>query len=135
MNTLEKEYIYAIHEKTIEEFGGSDEKYDYTDDRIESILSQQYPYFYYDKYPSVFEKSAMLGYFFTKGHCFVDGNKRVGLYVIEVFLNINNHELKLSNDNAELLMIQIASCEFKGEDIDNYIYKLAGVIEVNSRRI
>ncbi|WP_425807540.1 type II toxin-antitoxin system death-on-curing family toxin [Desulfitobacterium sp. Sab5] len=71
------EDILEIHKEAIEMFGGSLEFYKDTELRIKSILDQQYPHFGYDKYPTLFEKAAMLWYFLTKNHCFVDGNKRV----------------------------------------------------------
>ena len=54
---LSKEHIYMIHEATIPEFGGNPGFYDYTDRRIESILSLQYPVFGYNKYPDLFPKN------------------------------------------------------------------------------
>ncbi|MHB1405549.1 MAG: Fic family protein [Desulfitobacteriaceae bacterium] len=61
-------------------FGGSLEYYQNTENKIKSVLDQQNPHFGYDKYPTVFDKAAMLWYFLTKNHCFMDGNKRVGFY-------------------------------------------------------
>ncbi|OLN32615.1 Doc protein [Desulfosporosinus metallidurans] len=43
--------------------------------KLKSILDQQYPHFGFDKYPTPFNKAAMLWYFLTKNHCFVDINE------------------------------------------------------------
>jgi death-on-curing protein len=118
---LEKEHIYLIHEQVINEFGGDMGIYENTDGKIESILSQQYPSFGYDKYSSVYKKAAMLLYFFSKSHCFVDGNKRVALGAAYTFLSINAVELTMSNEEAEDMTMNIAKSKFRGIEIDNYI--------------
>ncbi|WP_315856422.1 Fic family protein [Synechococcus sp. J7-Johnson] len=42
-----------------------------------------------DLYPTLIEKSAVLGFSLIKNHPFVDGNKRVGHAVMEVMLMLN----------------------------------------------
>jgi len=66
--------VLAIHKEAIEIFGGSFGYFRDTETMIKSVLDQQNPHFGYDKYPTLFNKAAMLWYFFTKNHCFVDGN-------------------------------------------------------------
>lgn len=122
---LAKEHIYMMHEEAIEEFGGEKGVYNYTDGKIQSILAQQTPYFGYDKYPNVFQKAAMLMYFFTKGHCFADGNKRVGLNSAIVFLMINGFEPVMKNKEAYDKTMEIAKDNSHNKDIDSYIYNLA----------
>jgi len=81
--------ILSIHKEAIEMFGGSFEYYKDTVAKVKSIIDQQYHHFDYDKYPTPFKKAAMLWYFLTKNHCFVDGNKRVGFYAAVILLKIN----------------------------------------------
>lgn len=52
--------ILEIHNEAIEIFGGSIDFYRDTKSKIQSILDQQYPHFGYDKYPTPFNKAAML---------------------------------------------------------------------------
>lgn len=121
-----------MHEEAIEQYGGESGLYDYTDDKIDSILDQQFSHFGYDKYPTLFDKTAMLGYFFAKDHCFRDGNKRVGLYVIDVMLAVNNHQLTLTNQEAEAMMNKIAESNVRGIEVDNYIKSISTYIEEHS---
>jgi death-on-curing protein len=114
-----------IHEATIRTFGGNSGYYDYTDHRIDSILSLQYPVFGFDKYPTIFQKAAMLMYFFTKGHCFVDGNKRVGIQTAIVFLDINGYEDYLDEDEGFDKTMEIAASNISEHERDNYIKNLA----------
>lgn len=131
MILLEKEHIYMIHNVAIENFGGESGIFNNTNDKIESILSQQYGYFGYDKYPTIFQKCAMLSYFFVKDHCFRDGNKRVSAYIIQVFLDLNGYELTMTNEKLERFVLGMANSE--ASNIDDYIFSLATTIEMNSK--
>lgn len=132
IETLDKQLIYDIHEFSLKKYGGrSGNKID-TDSKIESILSQQYPCFGYDKYETIFEKSAMLSYFFAKDHCFEDGNKRVAMFCLYMFLKINGYQFTLTENEATQFIITIVESKHRGEEIDNYIYGLADFIEENS---
>ncbi|MBU7008607.1 type II toxin-antitoxin system death-on-curing family toxin [Phosphitispora fastidiosa] len=110
-----------IHEESIILFGGEPGYYDYTDGRIESILSLQYPIFAHDKYPNIFQKAAMLLFFFTKDHCFIDGNKRVGIQSTIVFLTINGLIDNLDDDDGYLKSMEVASSRVSEVNRDAYI--------------
>lgn len=124
---LLKEQIYLLHNEAIEQFGGEKGYFNNTDDKIESILSQQFGYFGVDKYPTVFDKCAMLTYFFVKDHCFRDGNKRVAAYIIQVFLDINGYELTMNDKELEDFIIKIAESNIK--DTDKYIFEISETIK------
>jgi death-on-curing protein len=62
-------------------------------------------------YPTIFEKAAAICFSIVKNHPFVDGNKRVGHAVMEVFLVLNGHEIAASIDEQEQVILQIASSE------------------------
>lgn len=122
---LTREHIKIIHSQTIEMFGGNPGYYENTYDKIDSIIAQQYPLFGYDKYPTIFEKAAMLMYFFVKGHCFVDGNKRVGVQSAIVFLSVNGYEDNLDDDEGYEKTIEVASLDVSEVNRDAYIKELA----------
>ncbi|WP_209011313.1 type II toxin-antitoxin system death-on-curing family toxin [Paradesulfitobacterium ferrireducens] len=117
--------ILEIHREAIQLFAGSFEFYRDTESKIKSILDQQYPHFGYDKYPTLFQIAAMLWYFFTKNHCFVDGNKRVGFYAAAILLKINGYSDQVNDDEAYDKAIQITCSQLTGKDIDNNIYELS----------
>lgn len=125
MELLDFEDILLIYKEAIEKFGGSSEFYHDTEAKIHSILDQQYPHFGYDKYPSVYKKAAALWYFFTKGHCFVDGNKRVGFYAAATLLKINGYSDTADDDEAFEKSIQITCSQLTGSQIDEFINELA----------
>ena len=119
--TLEKEHIYELHKEAISNYGGEPATDENTENKIESILAQQYGYFGYEKYPTIIDKASMLLYFFAKGHCFKDGNKRVAVYSMIAFLNINGYSTYFSNDEIENVTYKAAEDESKGLYIDLYI--------------
>ena len=55
---------------------------------------------------------------FHKLHAFVDGNKRVAAAVAEIFIEINNSHLKLTNDQIVDLFLRIAAGELSREEVD-----------------
>lgn len=57
-------------------------------------------------YPTKEEKGARLGYTLISNHAFVDGNKRIGMYVMLTFLEVNGIRLTCSNEDV----VQAAEC-------------------------
>lgn len=135
MNLLKIEDIYAMHREATDNFGGEDGVFKDTDAKLQSILDQQYSHFGYDKYSTIFQKSAMLGYFLAKDHCFRDGNKRVALYSIYALLYINNYELMLTNEEAENMILKISVSNVRGVQVDEYINDIADYIQEHSSLI
>ena len=50
-----------------------------------------------DLYPTKEAKGAMLGYALISNHAFVDGNKRIGVYVMLTFLEVNGIRIKCTD--------------------------------------
>lgn len=57
-------------------------------------------------YPSKEEKGARLGYTLISNHAFVDGNKRIGVYVMLSFLEMNG--IRISCTDEELVHIGLS---------------------------
>jgi len=64
-----------------------------------------------DLYPTIAEKAAALGFSLVNNHPFVDGNKRTGHAVMEVFLVLNGFEIRAPADEQEQIVLQVASGE------------------------
>ena len=56
-----------------------------------------------ERYPSIQEKAARLAYAITMNHAFVDGNKRIGIFVMLVTLDLNG--IRLSYTQKELIAL------------------------------
>lgn len=126
INYLSVEHIYLIHAAAIRTFGGEPGEFPHTKGRLESVVAQQFPVFGVDKYPSAPQKAAMLLYFLTKGHCFVDGNKRVGIQSAIVFLTLNGYKDGLPDGEGYDKTIEVAASQVPESERDAYIDALAG---------
>lgn len=51
-------------------------------------------------YPTKEEKAAKLGFDLISNHAFLDGNKRIGMYVMLTFLEANGIELVATNEDV-----------------------------------
>jgi len=55
---------------------------------------------YSDTPPSLARLAAAYGFALARGHCFPDGNKRVALAIVDVFLRLNGSELTADEMDA-----------------------------------
>lgn len=59
-------------------------------------------------YPTIEEKAAALVHSLVRNRALLDGNERLGLMGLVVFLGVNGHRLTWSNDEAYDFIIEIA---------------------------
>ena len=59
-------------------------------------------------YPTKEEKGARLGYTLISNHAFVDGNKRIGMYVMLTFLEVNGIRLECTNEEIVEVGLSVA---------------------------
>lgn len=96
---LDKQLLERIgHRLAIEIFDSKDDPIspfqEHDNSLLESALSNPRATFgSKDLYPSLIEKVAILYYTLNKNHPFKNGNKRISLCSLLVFLHINNHWL------------------------------------------
>ena len=120
MNWLSKAVILAIHGELIAEHGGLDGTF--KDDCLESTLARpQQLLSYCDPEPSLYDLAACYGYGFAKNHCFSDGNKRIALASIDVFLQLNGFELTASETDAVDTILRLAASEIDEEELSGWI--------------
>ncbi len=102
-----KEKILLLHKILAEATGGSSGVRD--EALLDSALESAYAGFG-DKefYPSKEEKGARLGYALISNHAFVDGNKRIGLYVMLSFLEMNGVPIQCSDEELVRIGLSVA---------------------------
>jgi len=61
-----------------------------------------------DLYEDVAAKAAALAHSVIQNHPFLDGNKRVGAMALEVFLLVNGHALRASDEDLEDVVLAVA---------------------------
>lgn len=74
-----------------------------------------------DLYPTKEEKGAMLGYALISNHAFIDGNKRIGVYVMLTFLEVNGIRIKCTDSELIELGLGVAAGEIKYEELLDWI--------------
>ena len=68
-------------------------------------------------YPSVKQKGARLGYSLIANHAFMDGNKRIGIYSVLVFLAVNGINILASNAEVAQIALDLASGQAHYDDL------------------
>ena len=74
-----------------------------------------------DLYPSLEQKAAALAFSLITDHPFIDGNKRTGHAAMETFLLLNGHQLEAVVDDAERLVLAVASGDVAREGLVEWI--------------
>ena len=91
---------------------------------LESAIYHSYASFEgKDLYPTVEGKGARQAYGIIRNHPFIDGNKRTGLFVMLVFLELNNIKLNFTQSELVDLGIGIAEGKIDSEKINKWISK------------
>ncbi|MBI5139598.1 type II toxin-antitoxin system death-on-curing family toxin [Candidatus Nomurabacteria bacterium] len=93
------------------------------------VVIPQTKHFGEEQYPTIESKAAILFYKINKGHIFPNGNKRISLACLFVFLEINNKQLKITEDEATAKAIEVANSDPR--DFDNVKEKLESWIRMN----
>lgn len=120
MIKFSKEKILLLHQVMAEATGGDVGVRD--DALLESAIENIYATFDgIELYPSKEEKAARLGYSLISNHAFVDGNKRIGMYIMISFLELNGIKIDANNDDVVKLGLSVASGNANYDDILNWI--------------
>ena len=89
---------------------------------LESALYHAYASFEgKDLYPTIEEKASRQAYGIIRNHPFLDGNKRTGLFVMLVFLELNGIKLKFSQSELVKLGMKIAKGRVDSQHIKKWI--------------
>lgn len=76
---------------------------------------------YAESPPSPPRLAAAYGFALARGHCFPDGNKRVALAIIDVFLRMNGLELSADEVDAADTIQRLAAGELTEDDLGRWI--------------
>ena len=117
-----KEKILLLHQVMAEATGGDVGVRD--EGLLESAIETIYSTFDgVELYPTKEEKAAKLGYSLISNHSFVDGNKRIGMYIMLSFLELNGIKIEATNEEIANLGLASASGEASNEDVLNWIHQ------------
>ena len=121
MIKFSREKVLLLHQILAEATGGGVGVRDegLLDSALESAFAG-----YGDKefYPSKEEKGARLGYTLISNHAFVDGNKRIGVYVMLSFLEMNGIRIRCSDEDLIHIGLSVADGSMDYEQLLQWIY-------------
>lgn len=120
MIKLSKEKVLLLHQLIAQETGGSAGVRDMG--LLESAVNNAYATFSgEDLHKTKAEKAASLAFSLISNHAFVDGNKRIGVYVMLTYLEAEGIKMTCSNDDVVELGLAVASGKMKYDDILQWI--------------
>jgi death-on-curing protein len=112
--------VLAMHAELLQEHGGLDGLVD--ENALGATLARPQQLEYYSN-PAVTlsQLAAAYGFGFAKNHCFSDGNKRIALVAVDVFLQMNGYELIASEVDAAVTFQALAAGELDENQLAEWI--------------
>ncbi len=116
MIKFSKEKVLLLHRLMAEATGGDEQVRDHA--LLESALEGAFAVFDgQELYPTKEEKGARLGYALISNHAFVDGNKRIGMYVMLSFLEVNGAGIHPSESEVARVGLAVAAGDMRYEEL------------------
>ena len=123
MIKFSQEKVLLLHQLITEETGGDPGLRDFG--LLDSALESAYATFDgNDLYPTKEEKAARLGFALISNHAFVDGNKRIGMYIMLTFLEVNGLRARPTNEEIVRVGLGVASGEIKYDELLAWVRKV-----------
>lgn len=120
MIKFSKEKVLLLHKIIAESTGGSAGVRD--EALLESTLESAFSgYGDSEFYPTKEEKGARIGYSLISNHAFVDGNKRIGMYVMLTFLEVNGIRLNYTDEDIIRIGLSVADGSMSYEELLGWI--------------
>ena len=120
MIRFSRDKVKLIHRLLAEKTGGSIGVRD--EGLLNSALESAFATFDgVELYPSKEEKAAKIAYSLVSNHAFVDGNKRIGVFVMLSFLSLNGIRIDATDEDIVQLGLGIADGSVEYEGIVSWI--------------
>ncbi len=112
--------VIKLQEKSIFLYGGSYgiREMNLLKSSVESVFQT---YDEVELYPSTLDKIIQVSYSLIENHCFIDGNKRIGVMVLLYLLEINEINHSLSNEDVIEIGLKVASGDMGKEDFKKFV--------------
>ena len=119
---LDPDVLLAAHDEQLAEHGGASGIRD--PGMFESALARPRNLAAYGE-PDAAALAASYAYGLVKNHAFVDGNKRIALVALELFLELNGYELGADDTQCVLMILSVASGASSQDDLTDWIRRYA----------
>ncbi len=118
-NWLLKESVVAVHHILVKEHGGLADVRDMG--LLESALARPLNRFAYDQQATVFDLAAEYAFGLARNHPFVDGNKRIALTSVAMFLGDNGYSFAPERMDALKTTLRLAAGEVDEPELARWI--------------
>ena len=127
----ELEYIAQLFTEYMRENDGSSSKYEIrSSGKLESSMTQPFQKISdKDLYPTLLSRATMLYYLCIKNHPFEDGNKRMGIFALLIYLAKNGYWLDTTNEELFDITVYTASSDVK--DMEEVRERIERFVEGN----
>ena len=120
MIKFSQEKVLLLHKLITEETGGDPNIRDLA--LLDSALESAFQTFDgQELYPTKEKKGARIGYALISNHAFVDGNKRIGMYVLLTFLEVNGIRIYPSEEEVVRVGLEVASGKMEYAELLEWI--------------
>jgi death-on-curing protein len=120
MIRISQEKVLLLHQLITAETGGDPGIRDAS--LLNSALESPFATFDGEElYPSNEEKGARLAFALISNHAFVDGNKRIGMFILLIFLEVNGIKLSPSNEEVARVGLAVAAGEMKYSELLEWV--------------
>ena len=117
---INKDLILELHKLSINRFGGQHGLRDAK--LLDSAIKTTFATFGgKELYPTDLDKIVRMSYSLVMNHPFIDGNKRIGFFVLVYLLRQINLKLSLDNDSIINLFLSLAASQISYDDFKNNI--------------
>ena len=122
MIKFSQEKVLLLHKLITEETGGDPSVRD--EALLDSALASAFATFGgVELYPTIEEKAARLGFSLIANHAFVDGNKRIGIFALLIFLSVNGVPIRPTNAEVARVGLAVASGEMGYDELLAWIWE------------
>lgn len=125
--------VIHFHRALIEEFGGLHGIRDLG--ALESALARPINLVAYEPESPIHALAASYGFGFAKNHVFNDGNKRISLTMIDVFLVLNGMQLIAEEVEAVCIIRDVATGELDEAGLAAWIQENSGPFELEQNSL
>ncbi|SCZ11156.1 type II toxin-antitoxin system death-on-curing family toxin [Alkaliphilus peptidifermentans] len=117
---IPKDVILFFHGQLIQLYGGSPGIRDVS--LLESALEQ--PRATFDStylHDNIFKMAAAYGFHLCNNHPFIDGNKRISLVAMDIFLQRNGYEIVASEKETYTTIIQLSTGNLSKDELTQWL--------------
>ncbi|CAA6697353.1 MULTISPECIES: type II toxin-antitoxin system death-on-curing family toxin [unclassified Lentimonas] len=119
-NWITKEECLTFHSMLVARFGGADGMRD--ESKLDAALNRPLQHHSYgDPPPSIFELAATYASGVVKSHPFLDGNKRTGLMVCQLFIETNGYQFEAPEAETALQILALADCKLSDDELTQWL--------------